>query len=243
MSVACILVAAGRGERLGVNRPKAFVEIGGRPLIWYAMLAVSRSARVNDVVAVVPPEFVDDLPEAVPAAAGPGTVTAVAGGETRQDSVARGLAALPDQADVVLVHDAARCLAPPDLYDAVATEVVNRHDAVVPGLAVVDTLKRVDGTGLVIATPERSELRAVQTPQGFRRAVLARAHAAADQRGDTDAPDDAWLVERIGVAVYVVPGHEDAFKITRPQDLVLAQAVLEQPGRRDDDAARPAASA
>ncbi|MBB5786618.1 2-C-methyl-D-erythritol 4-phosphate cytidylyltransferase [Jiangella mangrovi] len=219
MSVACIVVAAGRGERLGQERPKAFVEVGGRPLIWHALQAASRSARVAHVVVVAPDGYEGD-----PALSGADTV--VPGGATRQHSVANGLAVLPPDADVVLIHDAARCLAPPSLYDDVAADVLAGHDAVVPGVAVVDTLKVVDGAGLVTATPDRTELRAVQTPQGFARTVIERAHAAAVERGDTDAPDDAALVERLGLPVHVVAGHADAFKVTRPQDLLLASTVL-----------------
>ncbi|WP_199700987.1 2-C-methyl-D-erythritol 4-phosphate cytidylyltransferase [Jiangella rhizosphaerae] len=219
MSVACIVVAAGRGERLGEGCPKAFVEIGGRPLVWHALRAASGAARVTHVVVVAP----DGL-EGDPALAG--AVAVVRGGATRQHSVANGLAALPGDTEVVLVHDAARCLAPPELFDAVAAGVLSGHDAVIPGLPVVDTLKVVDAAGRVTATPDRAELRAVQTPQGFRRDVLERAHAAAVERGDTDAPDDAALVERIGLPVHVVAGHPDAFKVTRPQDLLLAESVL-----------------
>lgn len=222
MTVACILVAAGRGERLGDSRPKAFAEVGGHPLLWHAVQAVSRSTTVSHVVAVVPAGYEDHAGRLLP----PGVGSVVVGGDTRQSSVARGLAALPPEVEVVLVHDAARCLAPSELHDAVAAHVSNGRDAVVPGLAVVDTLKQVDGAGRVTATADRSRLRAVQTPQGFRRAVLARAHDAGTERGDTDAPDDGWLVEQLGVAVHVVPGHEDAFKITRAQDLLLAEAVL-----------------
>lgn len=219
MSVACIVVAAGRGERLGQQRPKAFVEIGGRPLVWHSLQALARSARVSHIVVVAPDGYDGD-----PALNGADAV--VPGGATRQHSVANGLAALPPGTEVVLVHDAARCLAPPELYDAVADDVLAGHDAVVPGVAVVDTLKVVDAVGRVTATPDRAELRAVQTPQGFRRAVLDRAHTAAVERGDIDAPDDASLVERLGLPVHVVAGHADAFKVTRPQDLLLAETVL-----------------
>lgn len=219
MSVACIVVAAGRGERLGEGRPKAFVEVGGRPLVWHALRAVSAAARVAHVVVVAPDGMEDD-----PALAGAAAV--VPGGSTRQHSVANGMAALPDDTEVVLVHDAARCLAPSELFDAVAADVLAGHDAVIPGLPVVDTLKVVDAAGVVTATPDRAALRAVQTPQGFGRGVLERAHAAAVERGDVDAPDDGALVERIGLPVHVVAGHADAFKVTRPQDLLLASAVL-----------------
>ena len=125
--------------------------------------------------------------------------------------------------DVVLVHDAARPLVPSDVVDRVATAVRSGSDAVIPTLGVVDTIKEVDAEGVVRTTLDRSRLHAVQTPQGFARAVLQRAHADSDGE---DATDDAGLVERMGVTVTVVPGDEEAFKITRPLDLVLAEAIL-----------------
>lgn len=150
-------------------------------------------------------------------------ITIVSGGETRQDSVARALLALSPEVDVVLVHDAARPLVPADVVDRVASAVRAGAQAVIPTLGVVDTIKEVDGEGIVRATLDRSRLQAVQTPQGFDRDVLQRAHAASD---GGDATDDAGMVERMGVTVQTVPGHEEAFKITRPLDLVLAEAIL-----------------
>jgi 2-C-methyl-D-erythritol 4-phosphate cytidylyltransferase len=151
-------------------------------------------------------------------------ILVVAGGDTRQDSVARGLLALPDDVDVVLVHDAARPLVPEELVTAVAAAVRAGHVAVVPGLAVVDTVKEVDAASDVVRTVDRSSLRAIQTPQGFTREVLQRAHAAADL--SAPATDDAGLVERLGLRVHVIPGHEEAFKVTRPFDVIMAEAVL-----------------
>lgn len=230
--VACVLVAAGRGERLGEARPKSLVEIGGQPLVAHAVRSIAAADLVRDIVVVVPPEstaeFADIFHNSSQPHAG-ANVETIPGGLTRQDSVACGLSALGEDADMVLVHDAARCLAPPKLYDAVAREVMSGHDAVIPGIGVVDTLKEVDDSGNVVATPDRSRLRAVQTPQGFARSVLERAHDRADARGDVDAPDDAALVERIGLPVRIIAGHPDAFKITRPHDLVLAETVLTRP--------------
>jgi len=153
----------------------------------------------------------------------------VAGGRTRQESVSLALAVLPADVDVVLVHDAARPLAPAELADAVSAAVRAGADAVVPGIPVADTVKQVDTAGRVERTLDRSRLRAVQTPQGFAREVLVAAHrAAADAAADESeaATDDAGLVERIGGTVLVVGGSEEAFKVTRPIDLVLAEAVL-----------------
>ena len=155
-------------------------------------------------------------------------ITVVAGGATRQESVAQALAELSDDVDVVLVHDAARPLVPVDLVTRVASAVSRGASAVVPVLPVPDTLKEVEPVGTttrVVRTLDRGCVRAVQTPQGFRRDVLARAHreAGADQR---DLTDDASLVERLGLEVIAVEGAEEAFKVTRPVDLVLAEAVL-----------------
>ena len=146
----------------------------------------------------------------------------VAGGATRQASVAAGLAALPDEVDVVLVHDAARALAPAELFTLVAAAVRAGHPAVVPAVPVTDTVRLLGG-GVV----DRTALRAVQTPQGFARDVLVAAHAAdAVEPGAAPVTDDAGLVERGGLAVHLVPGHPEAFKVTTPLDLALAEAVV-----------------
>jgi 2-C-methyl-D-erythritol 4-phosphate cytidylyltransferase len=226
---AAIVPAAGRGERLGPGAPKALRDLGGQPLLVHAVRALS-DARSVDLVVVAAPE--DEL-GAVLALLRPVTrateLEVVAGGRTRQESVALALAVLPADVDVVLVHDAARPLAPAELVDAVAAAVRSGADAVVPGQALADTVKQVDPAGRVEATLDRSVLRAVQTPQGFRRTVLEAAHAAAAGSASDEssaATDDAGLVERIGGTVLVVAGSEEAFKVTRPLDLVLAEAVL-----------------
>lgn len=227
---AAVVPAAGRGERLGPGAPKALRLLGGVPLLVHAVRALSTARSVDLVVVAAPEGGVDDVRSLlaehglVDDAPGRAGTLVVEGGDTRQDSVARALLALPDDVDVVLVHDAARPLAPVSLIDAVAAAVRGGADAVVPGLPVADTIKAVDADGLVTATVDRASLRAVQTPQGFRRALLTEAHAA----GDPDAPatDDAGMVEAVGGTVLVVPGDEEAFKVTRPLDLVLAEAVL-----------------
>ncbi len=141
----------------------------------------------------------------------------VAGGPERTASVGRGLAALRPDDGIVLVHDAARVLAPPELFTAVAEGIRSGHSAVVPGMPVVDTIKQVDADGYVVATPERSLLRAVQTPQGFLRETLEWAHESVAEIGG--ATDDAALVERHGVRVFVVPGSVAAHKVTTARDL------------------------
>lgn len=215
----CILVAAGRGDRLGAGGPKALRSMAGVPLVAHAARAAWSSGVLDVLVVAAPAKYLDQVEVAIRPLGG--HVVVVVGGSTRRDSVRAGLDALPADVATVLVHDAARCLAPPDLFVAVAAAVTERSDAVVPGLAVADTIKEVSTEDLVVRTLDRSVLRIVQTPQGFRRDVLVRAHSVAG-----DATDDAGLVERLGGTVRIVPGHEDAFKVTRPLDLLLAEAVL-----------------
>ncbi|NDL58144.1 2-C-methyl-D-erythritol 4-phosphate cytidylyltransferase [Phytoactinopolyspora mesophila] len=225
-AVGLIIPAAGMGERLGVGVPKALYTVGGQTLLGHALRSSVDSGVVSSVVIAAPVglagRVLDILQPPLPRTV---NVQVVDGGRSRQESVRAALAVLPENLDVVLVHDAARCLTPAKMFVDIAHAVWSGHDAVVPGLPVVDTLKQVNGAGEVTGTPDRSVLRAVQTPQGFRRAVLERAHNAGAQNG-SDATDDAGLVERMGSPVHVVPGDEEAFKVTRPLDLLLAEAVL-----------------
>lgn len=215
--VAALVPAAGRGERLGSGTPKALRLLGGVPLLVHAVAALA-GARLVDVVVVAAPA---DEVDAVRGLLGR-SVRVVAGGSTRADSVRVALAILEPAIEAVVVHDAARPLAPSGLVDEVAAAVLAGAPAVVPAVPVIDTIKRVDARGQVVETVPREELRAVQTPQGFRRSVLDRAHRVR-MAGVTD---DAGLVEALGVPVLVVPGAEEAFKVTRPADLLLAEAVL-----------------
>ncbi|MCD0486421.1 2-C-methyl-D-erythritol 4-phosphate cytidylyltransferase [Streptacidiphilus sp. ASG 303] len=236
LNAAAVVPAAGRGERLGPGAPKALRELGGVPLLVHAVRALARSRAVGLVVVAAPPDGVAAVAALLDDHGIPGKdVRVVAGGATRQESVRLGLAAVPEDVDVVLVHDAARPLVPVEVVDAVVDAVRGGAGAVVPAVPLADTVKRVapDPTGgpeAVLETPDRSSLRAVQTPQGFRREVLAAVHAraAAEEAagGPPPATDDAGLVERFGGPVVAVPGHEEAFKVTRPLDLVLAEAVL-----------------
>jgi 2-C-methyl-D-erythritol 4-phosphate cytidylyltransferase len=194
-------------------------------MLVHAIRALAGSRSIDLVVVAAPEDTVDQVGEMLAEHAYGADVVVVTGGETRQDSVARALLALADDVDVVLVHDAARPLVPEELVTAVVAAVRSGHPAVVPGLHVVDTIKSVDADDLVTATVDRVPLRAVQTPQGFERAVLQRAHAAVDL-DELPATDDAGLAERIGIPVLVIPGHEEAFKVTRPFDVLMAEAVL-----------------
>ncbi len=215
--VAVVVPAAGAGVRLGGGTPKALRLLGGEPMLSHCCRTLAQAPSVGLIVIAAPEDSVEFVSTLVPSA------KVVAGGSTRQESVAAALAAVPAEFDIILVHDAARALTPPSLIEAVAQAVRAGHDAVIPALAVVDTIKRVDAVGRVAATVDRESLRAIQTPQGFRRGVLVKAHAAAAQAHT----DDAGMVEQLGVPVQTVPGHPRAFKITTPLDLVVAQALLE----------------
>jgi 2-C-methyl-D-erythritol 4-phosphate cytidylyltransferase len=219
--VAGIVPAAGRGERLGPGAPKALRLLGGVPMLVHAVRNLAAARHVSLVVVAAPPDQAGEVRALLADHHAGAPLRVVAGGATRRESVRAALAALPDEVGIVLVHDAARPLAPVELVDAVAAAVRAGADAVVPGLPVTDTVKRVEGE-VVVETLDRSALRAVQTPQGFRRAVLEEAHLFPDA---LDATDDAGLVERAGHPVVVVAGADEAFKVTRPLDLLLAEVV------------------
>ncbi|MFG2329724.1 2-C-methyl-D-erythritol 4-phosphate cytidylyltransferase [Streptomyces sp. NPDC048604] len=239
LRTAAVIPAAGRGVRLGPGAPKALRALNGTPMLVHAVRAMAASRAVSLVVVVAPAEGVGEVKRLLDEHALPARTDylVVPGGDARQESVRLGLEALPEGIDIVLVHDAARPLVPVDTVDAVVEAVRDGAVAVVPALPLADTVKEVEpaapGTPEpVVATPERARLRAVQTPQGFDHDTLVNAHATIALAGD-GATDDAGMVERLGAPVVVVPGHEEAFKVTRPLDLVLAEAVLAR--RRAND--------
>ena len=240
---AALVPAAGRGERLGPGAPKALRAIGGEPILLHAVRGLLASGRVDLVVVAAPPSA-EGVAEVRRILAGLEPVAVVPGGDTRQQSVALALDAVPEDGyDVVLVHDAARALTPPETIAAVVDAVRSGLPAVVPVLPVADTIKSVlprvgeeSGPERVGATVDRSGLRAVQTPQGFRRSLLVKAHAAATA---ADTTDDAGLVERLGVPVTVIPGHTEAFKVTTPFDLLLAEALWADRKARTDQSREP----
>jgi 2-C-methyl-D-erythritol 4-phosphate cytidylyltransferase len=217
-----ILVAAGRGERMGGARPKAFLSLGGRSLLVRAAEAFQAAPEVEAIVAVVPEDEQGAARDMLRPIA---KVTAVvAGGATRHDSVRAGLAALPPAFDgIVLVHDAARALVEPSLISAVARAAAEKG-AAIPVLPLVDTIKRV-GQGEVVETVDRSSLAAAQTPQGVRRALLEEAFARAAGEQAT-LTDEAMAVERLGRPVAAVPGSPRNVKITTTHDLAWAEHLL-----------------
>jgi 2-C-methyl-D-erythritol 4-phosphate cytidylyltransferase len=237
MRTAAIVPAAGRGDRLGPGVPKALRPLGGAPLLVHAVRSLAQAPSVDLVVVAAPVDEVAGVERLLADFEWSAEVTVVAGGADRRQSVAHGLAALPADVEIVLVHDAARPLAPSELAEAVVGTVRARADACVPVVPLIDTVKEVRGD-TVVRTLDRSQLRAVQTPQGFRRAVLAKAHAwagTADPAEVATITDDAALVERVGGCVVTVPGAPEAFKITQPTDLLLAEALL---ARRRADGVR-----
>jgi 2-C-methyl-D-erythritol 4-phosphate cytidylyltransferase len=217
--VWAVLVAAGRGERLGEDRPKAFVRLGELPLLAEPLRRLDESGWVDAVVVVAPPEWEEPailLAEEI----GASKVTAcVTGAETRTGSVRAGVREVPDDAAVILVHDAARPVLPDDVVERVVRALGEGFDGAVPALPVADTIKRVDGD-TIVDTLARDELVAVQTPQAFVAPVLRDALAGGE------GSDCASLVERAGGRVRVVPGDERLLKVTTRSDLERVSAWL-----------------
>ncbi|MCL2471685.1 MAG: 2-C-methyl-D-erythritol 4-phosphate cytidylyltransferase [Propionibacteriaceae bacterium] len=214
--VAAIVVAAGSGIRLGREIPKAAIEIAGVPMVTRSVQAMF-SGGVDKAVVVAPEAWVERFSHFFPAY--PDRVKVISGGVMRQDSVRLGLVHMGD-ADIVLVHDAARPLVPPFVVDRVIEAVRDGAPVVIPVVPQVDSLRRIRRNWTVAV--DRSTFLRVQTPQGFEAQVLRRAHA---QAGDKEFTDDATMCEAIGMPVMTVPGDGLAFKITDPMDLVLAEVI------------------
>jgi len=221
-----IILAAGSGERLGADDPKAFVALGGRSLLGWAASAAAGCGAVDALVVVVPAgaeaRAAGEVPDGKP-------VTVVAGGATRQSSCRAAIGALPDGVTAVAVHDAARPFASSELFAAALAGLRDGVDGVVPLLSPVDTVKRVR-EGAVIATEPREELGLAQTPQAFRLAAFVDAHERAEGDG-VDLTDDAAVLERAGYRVVAIPGEPANAKITSPADLARASAAVAE-GRR-----------
>ena len=217
MAVVAVVPAAGSGERLAAGLPKAFLSLGGRTLVERAVGGLLESGVVDHVVVAVPADRVDEAKLMLGH-----TAEIVVGGLDRCESVSLALSVV-GKPDFVLVHDAARALTPPALIVRVVETLRDGHSAVVPALPVPDTIKAVDENGMVLGTPERAGLRAVQTPQGFATELILRAYRCAAKAQFTD---DASMVEHVGGQVHVVDGDPLAFKITNPLDLMLAHAIV-----------------
>jgi len=211
---AAIIAAAGAGNRLAANLPKALVKLVDKTLVEHAVAALSPVADL--IIITAPAGYEDQFSKLLG-----DQVKVITGGVLRSDSIRIALSNIPEKYEYVLVHDGARALATTDLANSVLNALSKGEQAVIPALDVIDTIKEIDSNNYVRNTLNRSSLRAVQTPQGFTRSVLARAHEASE-----DATDDAALVEALGIAVKVIPGEFRALKITTKSDLVTATQIL-----------------
>ena len=222
--VHLLIAAAGSGRRMGAEGNKLLLPLAGRPVLAWSLEAVLACAEISWVGIVGQP--IDRGPiEALVAAAAPARpVVWIEGGDTRQESVRRGLAALPPEAEAVLIHDGARCPVEPELIARCAA-AVRAGAAVIAATPVTDTIKRVDADGTIADTPDRSVLWGAQTPQGFPVERLREAHARAEAAG-WSVTDDASLFERLGWPVRVIEAPPANIKLTTPFDLVVAEAVL-----------------
>jgi len=207
-----VIAAAGSGQRLGAGGPKAFVELAGRPLIEWSLAALADASRVERIVVAAPPGHDVELAGA----------DVVAGGETRAESVRLAMEAV--ESELVVIHDAARPLATPQLFDRVIARLAESGaDGVIAAAPVADTLKRAGEGEAIAATVDRSELWAAQTPQAFPSETLRRAQAAGDLEAATD---EAWLIERLGGTVLLAAVDEPNPKVTTAADLEVAAALL-----------------
>ena len=220
-----LIPAAGMGKRMGSDRNKLLLELKGKPLLAWTLLAVEASQTIEWIGIMGQsydfPAFsqiIKQLPLSKP-------VQLIQGGDTRQQSVYHGLAALPDSADRVLIHDGARCLATPELFDRCA-EALHLCQGLIAAVPVKDTIKIVNSDHVVIDTPSRSNLWAAQTPQGFEVKLLKECHEQGNKLG-WEVTDDAALLEKCGFPVKVVAGEETNLKVTTPIDLTIAEFILQ----------------
>lgn len=221
MSIAVVIVAAGKGERLGAGVPKAFASLAGRPLLAHAIENLAGVSNLSQVIVAAPESHLETAKQLLANSGLKSQFKVVQGGQTRQQSIANALAEVGNEIEVTLIHDAARALATSKLFETVAQAVVSTHGGVVPTVAVVDTIKKV-ADEVVYETVDRSVLAIAQTPQGFPtdKLIAAYAHAAEEYT------DDAALFQAWGGAVTRVPGEANAFKITSPEDLANAARLF-----------------
>jgi 2-C-methyl-D-erythritol 4-phosphate cytidylyltransferase len=224
--VHLLIAAAGSGRRMGAGGNKLLLEVAGRAVLAWTLEAALACQAIRWIGIVGQAADAEAVAAIVAAAEPDRPVRWIVGGDTRQESVRRGLAALPPEAGGVLIHDGARCLVEPELLERCAA-AVSQGRAVIAATPVTDTIKQVDGEGTITATPDRSRLWAAQTPQGFPVQQLRQAHATASERG-WSVTDDAALFERLGLAVQVLEAPPSNIKLTTPFDLTIAAAVLAQ---------------
>jgi len=246
--VHLLIAAAGSGRRMGARGNKLLLPLAGRPLLAWTLEAALACDEIRWIGVVGQPvdaeaiaALVAEVRQGATARSPLAPVVWIVGGDTRQDSVRRGLAALPEDAEQVLIHDGARCLVEADLLHRCCEalgEAVQAGAGIIAATAVTDTIKEVGEGGLIKTTPDRSVLWAAQTPQGFGVGPLRQAHARAEAQGWT-VTDDAALFERLGWPVQVLEAPPSNIKVTTPFDLTVAEAVLRTRGRRVPDQALP----
>lgn len=219
-----LIPAAGLGSRMGSNRNKLLLTLGGKPLLAWTLLAAESSKLITWVGIIGQPYDWDSFQEILTDLSLSKPVVLIPGGKTRQESVYKGLQHLPETADRVLIHDGARCLATPDLFDRCGVALA-ACSGLIAAIPVKDTIKIVDDQGLVKDTPDRRYLWAAQTPQGFEVALLKQCHALGEAEG-WSVTDDAALFEKCGLPVLIVRGEETNLKVTTPEDLAIAEAIL-----------------
>lgn len=225
--VYLLIPAAGSGKRMGSDRNKLLLPLLGKPVIAWTLLAAKASQSIRWIGIIAQPEEWPDLKEIVTDLSLSRVVRFIPGGTTRQESVYNGLRGLPVLADRVLIHDGARCLATPDLFDRCA-EALHTCAGLIAAIPVKDTIKVVPtGTSVIQSTPDRSQLWAAQTPQGFEVETLVRCHEEGIRQG-WSVTDDAALFEQCGLPVNIVPGEETNLKVTTPVDLAIAEFILRQ---------------
>ncbi|MGC1216668.1 MAG: 2-C-methyl-D-erythritol 4-phosphate cytidylyltransferase [Phormidesmis sp.] len=221
-----LLPAAGVGRRMGSDRNKLLMPLIDRPILAWTLKAAAAASRLKWVGVICQPADQPDIEEMIGQCNLQIPVTFIRGGDTRQASVYNGLQALPADATHVLIHDGARCLATPELFDRCARAAL-KTQGFIAAVPVKDTIKQVNDQGTIINTPNRDGLWAAQTPQGFEVALLKQCHARGQAEG-WSVTDDAALLEKCGVPVSIVPGEETNLKVTTPVDLAIAQFILRQ---------------
>lgn len=219
-----LIPAAGSGKRMGANRNKLLLQVRSKPLIAWTLLAAEAASSISWIGIVSQSADWDDFKSIITDLKLKKTIALIPGGATRQESVYNGLQALPTNAEQVLIHDGARCLVTPNLFDA-CSDAILHCSGLIAAVPVKDTIKVVDENGIITGTPERKQLWAAQTPQGFDVNLLKQCHAEGIRQG-WEVTDDAALFEKCAMEVRIVPGEETNLKITTPQDLAIAEFIL-----------------
>ncbi|MFN8949555.1 MAG: 2-C-methyl-D-erythritol 4-phosphate cytidylyltransferase [Aphanizomenon sp.] len=219
-----LIPAAGSGKRMGADRNKLLLQVRSKPLIAWTLLAAEAASSISWIGIVSQPPDWDDFKSIIADLRLKKTIELISGGSTRQESVYNGLQALPSHAKRVLIHDGARCLATPNLLNACSEAIIDCF-GLIAAVPVKDTIKVVKDNGVIKNTPDRQQLWAAQTPQGFDVKLLKQCHDEGIRQG-WEVTDDAALFEKCGIEVRIVPGEETNLKITTPQDLAMAEFIL-----------------